>query len=184
MIYVQRSSWCELEGVLQIIIKEDGEFRGLITIKDLSHTIINENDEDLYTSYDNLQEVLKAEEILRFNDEIVGKSLIASYRSTTFLENVKLDKNIPSIFMRRDGFTNGATYEEIIEMSVKSKNTQYDILISDVKYEASNYTELRDFYALHNDGKELPEKALIFSFKYLFNSSIFIFPFAFVLITV
>ena len=34
-------------------------------------------------------------------------------------------KNIPSIFMRRDGFTNGATYEEIIEMSVKSKNTQY-----------------------------------------------------------
>ena len=69
-------------------------------------------------------------------------------------------KNIPSIFMRRDGFTNGATYEEIIEMSVKSKNTQYDILISDVKYEVSNYTELRDFYALHNDGKELPEKAL------------------------
>ncbi len=30
--------------------------------------------------------------------------------------------------VRRDGFTNGATYEEIIEMSVKSKNTQYDIL--------------------------------------------------------
>ena len=38
-------------------------------------------------------------------------------------------KNIPSIFMRRDGFTNGATYEEIIEMSVKSKNVQYDILV-------------------------------------------------------
>ena len=30
--------------------------------------------------------------------------------------------------VRRDGFINGATYEEIIEMSVKSKNTQYDIL--------------------------------------------------------
>ena len=37
-------------------------------------------------------------------------------------------KNIPSIFMRRDGFTNGATYEEIIEMSIQSKNTQNDIL--------------------------------------------------------
>ena len=44
-------------------------------------------------------------------------------------------KNIPSIFMRRDGFTNGATYEEIIEMSIKSKKTQYDILVSDVKYD-------------------------------------------------
>lgn len=62
--------------------------------------------------------------------------------------------------MRRDGFTNGATYEEIIDMSVKSKNTQYDILTSDVKYDASKFTELRDFYASHNDGKDLSEKAL------------------------
>lgn len=69
-------------------------------------------------------------------------------------------KNIPSIFMRRDGFTNGATYKEIIEMSVKSKNTQYDILISDKKYEASNFKTLREFYASHNNGKVLTEKAL------------------------
>ncbi len=69
-------------------------------------------------------------------------------------------KNIPSIFMRRDGFTNGATYEEIIEMSVKSKNTQYDILVSDVSYNASKFTMLRDFYAAHNEGKVLSEKAL------------------------
>lgn len=69
-------------------------------------------------------------------------------------------KNIPSIFMRRDGFTNGATYEEIIEMSIKSKNTQYDILTSDVKYDASKFTMLRDFYSAHNDGKVLTEKAL------------------------
>lgn len=69
-------------------------------------------------------------------------------------------KNIPSIFMRRDGFTNGATYEEIIEMSVKSKNTQYDILVSDVKYDWNKISNLRDFYAEHNDGKELKEKVL------------------------
>lgn len=69
-------------------------------------------------------------------------------------------KNVPSIYMRRDGFTNGATYEEIIDMSVKSKNTQYDILTSDVKYDASKFTMLRDFYAKHNDGKNLTEKAL------------------------
>lgn len=69
-------------------------------------------------------------------------------------------KNVPSIYMRRDGFTNGATYEEIIDMSVKSKNTQYDILTSDVKYDASKFTILREFYASHNDGKELTEKEL------------------------
>lgn len=70
-------------------------------------------------------------------------------------------KNIPSIFMRRDGFTNGATYEEIIEMSVKSRNTQFDLLLSDKKYEAENYKTLQELYALHNNGKELSEKALM-----------------------
>ena len=69
-------------------------------------------------------------------------------------------KNIPSIFMRRDGFTNGATYEEIIEMSVKSKNTQYDILVSDIKYDPAKLSGLRVFYEEHNDGETLKEKAL------------------------
>lgn len=69
-------------------------------------------------------------------------------------------KNIPSIFMRRDGFTNGATYEEIIEMSVKSKNTQYDILVSDIKYDPEKLADLREFYEKHNNGETLKEKAL------------------------
>lgn len=69
-------------------------------------------------------------------------------------------KNIPSIFIRRDGFTNGATYEEIIEMSVKSKKTQYDILVSDVKYESDKFLDLHSFYKEHNKGKVLKEKAL------------------------
>lgn len=68
--------------------------------------------------------------------------------------------NIPSIFMRRDGFTNGATYEEIIEMSVKSKNTQYDLLVSDIKYNPEELSDLRAFYEKHNDGEALKEKAL------------------------
>ena len=41
-------------------------------------------------------------------------------------------RDIPSIFMRRDGFTNGATYEEIIDMSIESKNYQHAILSSEL----------------------------------------------------
>ena len=66
---------------------------------------------------------------------------------------------VPSIFMRRDGFTNGATYEEIIEMSIKSKNTQYDILPSEEKYDENKISKLKDFSKEHH-GKELKEKAL------------------------
>lgn len=69
-------------------------------------------------------------------------------------------QGIPSIYMRRDGFTNGATYEEIIDMSIKSNPTQYDVLVSNQKYDFNDFKKLRFFYALHNDGKELSEKAL------------------------
>lgn len=70
-------------------------------------------------------------------------------------------KNIPAIFMRRDGFTNGATYEEIIEMSIKSKNTQFDVMYSDRKYESSNFNDLQSFCAVHNEEKpRFTDKAL------------------------
>lgn len=71
-----------------------GYFTGLITIKDLSHVIINENTDDLYTSYENIQHVLKGESLLKFDDEIVGRILVAAYRSTTILENVKLERDM------------------------------------------------------------------------------------------
>ncbi|MCR5609473.1 MAG: putative DNA binding domain-containing protein [Lachnospiraceae bacterium] len=68
--------------------------------------------------------------------------------------------NIPSIFMRRDGFTNGATYEEIIEMSIKSQNNQYDIMVSNVQYDFSKLSKLCAFYKKYTEGKDLKEKAL------------------------
>ena len=69
---------------------QDGTFCGLLTLKDLSHILVNENVEDLYTSYDNLVHVLKGEEITRFDDEIVGRLMVAAYRSTTFMSNITL----------------------------------------------------------------------------------------------
>lgn len=67
---------------------------------------------------------------------------------------------IPSIYMRREGFTNGATYEEICQMSIKSAGSQYDIVSSDEKYRREDFTELFKFYLERNDGKELTDKAL------------------------
>lgn len=70
------------------------------------------------------------------------------------------NKGIPAIYMRRDGFTNGATYEEIINMSVKSHNAQFDVLDSDKIYERKEFSGLFDFYKKHNGGQELSDKAL------------------------
>ncbi len=62
--------------------------------------------------------------------------------------------------MRREGFTNGATYEEIISMSIKSRNTQFDILDSGSKYKRENFSKLLSFYSEHNSGEKLTDKAL------------------------
>ena len=81
----------ELTGIP--VCRMDGSLLGLVTLKDLSYNLINENVEDLYTSYDNLLHVLKGEGICRGSDEIIGKLLVVAYRSTTFLANVKLEPN-------------------------------------------------------------------------------------------
>ena len=76
------------------IVKEDNTYRGLITIKDTTRNIIRDDLDTLYTSYDNILNVCKGKEILRFDDEIKGRLLVASYRSTTFMNNVKLNEDM------------------------------------------------------------------------------------------
>ena len=73
---------------------------------------------------------------------------------------VKYD-GVPSIYMRRQGFTNGATYEEIVEMSRSSKAVQYDVLPTDVDYHAEEFQDLFAFCRERNEGKNtLTDKAL------------------------
>ncbi len=67
---------------------------------------------------------------------------------------------IPSIFMRREGFTGGATYEEIISMSIHSQSAAFDTVLSDQTYQADDYQDLRMFHHLHTEGKELSDKLL------------------------
>lgn len=72
---------------------------------------------------------------------------------------VKFDE-IPSIFMRREGFTSGATYEEIIFMCIHNQSVIFDTVLSDKLYDPNEYKSLREFHKLHTDGKILTDKAL------------------------
>lgn len=74
------------------IIDKDKKYIGAVSMKDVASNLINDDLGKLNTSYDNLLEALNGEEILRFDKEIKGNIIAPSYRSTTFKENVSIDK--------------------------------------------------------------------------------------------
>ena len=94
------------------IVKENNTFLGLVSIKDTSRNIIDSNIDELYTSYDNILKVIGGEEVLRFNDEIMGRLLVASYKSTTILTGVELKNDTILIVGDR---------HSVIEYAVNSK---------------------------------------------------------------
>jgi len=81
-------------GITGIPVVDDiKKFVGLVTVKTIVKDLINGNFSNLYTSYDNVLETLEGEEILKFDNEIEGNILAASYRSSTFLNIIKLEKD-------------------------------------------------------------------------------------------
>ena len=72
------------------IIDNNGKYCGAVSMKDIAKDSVNGNWEILNTSYKNIIDTLNGKEIAKYEEEITGNILIASYRSTTFIENVDL----------------------------------------------------------------------------------------------
>lgn len=93
------------------IVDKDKKFIGLLTSKMIGTELINGDFTKLNTSYNNILEVLKGEEILKFDEEIRGNILAASFRSTTILNTVEFKKDTIMIIGDR---------HSVIEAAVKN----------------------------------------------------------------
>lgn len=80
-------------GIPLVDSKNNNKLVGLITLKEIAKELIDGDRRRIYTSYDNILKVLDGKEILRFDEEIEGNILTATFRSTTFIQDVKLDNN-------------------------------------------------------------------------------------------
>ena len=94
------------------IIDEDNNFLGLVSLKDIAKHQISGDISKLCTSYKNIIETIDSKEILKFDDEICGNIIVASYRSATFIDTVSLDGN--SILIIGDRYN-------IIEHAIKQQ---------------------------------------------------------------
>lgn len=82
------------KGITGVPIVENGnKYVGIITVKDIAKELIKGSTEVLNATYTNILSILEGEEILKFDDEIKGNILVASYRSTTFLNDINLNND-------------------------------------------------------------------------------------------
>ena len=94
------------------IVDESKKFIDLVTAKDILKKSMHITDAMLYTSYDNILKTIKGEEVVRVNDEIIGKINAVSFSHETFENNVKLNENEILIIGDR---------QHIIEYAINSK---------------------------------------------------------------
>lgn len=63
---------------------------GIVTLKDIAKEIINGNINKLDSTYDNIVNTLEGEEIVKYDEDINGNLIVASYNSQTFFNNIAL----------------------------------------------------------------------------------------------
>lgn len=73
------------------LIDENKVFKGLVSMKDITKDHINGDIYTLCTSYNNIIQTLEGTEVLKFDEEINGKIIVPSFRSTTFINKVLID---------------------------------------------------------------------------------------------
>ncbi len=94
------------------VIDNDQTFLGEVSMKDIAKDMICGDNEYINASYQNIISTIEGEQLLKFDDIIIGNILVASYRSTTFIQNIKIDSETILIVGDR---------HSIIEYAVNSK---------------------------------------------------------------
>ncbi len=72
------------------IVENKNNYYGYVSLKEVAKELINGDYHKIDTSYGNLLNVLKGEKVLRFDKEISGTVIAATYAKETFIEQVKL----------------------------------------------------------------------------------------------
>lgn len=75
------------------IIDEQGCLAGIITMKDIAMSLINTDQKYLYTSYDNIIETLLGKCVLKFDEDIDGEIIVASFEEKTLRKSDIINKN-------------------------------------------------------------------------------------------
>ena len=94
------------------VVESKNKYYGYVSLKEVAKEIISGDFHKINTSYGNLINTLDGEKILKFDKEITGNVLVATYAKETFLEKVDLDDTYIVVVGDR---------KTILEYAIKSK---------------------------------------------------------------
>lgn len=94
------------------VVENKNKYYGYVSLKEIAREVINGNYHKIDTSYGNLINILKGEKVLKYDKDISGLVIAATYAHETFLEKVNLNENHILIVGDR---------KTIIEYAIKSK---------------------------------------------------------------
>ena len=84
----------EKEEISKIpVVDKDKKILGIVSMKDIAKDCLSGNYDKIESSYKNILTCIDGEEVLRFDNIIKGNLIIPGYRSTTFLNDIKLKRN-------------------------------------------------------------------------------------------
>lgn len=93
------------------VVESKNKYYGYVSLKEIARELLNGNYNELETSYGNILKMLGGTKILKFDKEISGTIVAATYSKDTFIHDVHLDSNNILIVGDRN---------EIIEYAINS----------------------------------------------------------------
>lgn len=154
------------------VIENKNKYFGYVSLKEIAREIINGDYHNIDTSYGNIVNILKGEKILKYDKEIKGTVIAATYAHETFLEKVKLDNsNILVIGDRRAILDYAISSNVKLIIMVASSEIPHDLLlkakknkINIIKTPLSSY-EINKLLSLSNYIKNIIRKEASYTFR-------------------
>lgn len=94
------------------VVDDNKKLLGIVSSKDIARTQFSSDFDKIDAVYDNILEVVEGKSILKFDDVIEGRLMVAGFRSTTFIDLVELG---------RDDILIVGDRHSIIEYAIESK---------------------------------------------------------------
>ena len=84
---------CELNVTMLPIVDNNQILVGMVGMKNIAKEEIYNSDKYLNSSYENIVQTLNGTEVYKYDDEINGNVIVASYDTETFINNVEINEN-------------------------------------------------------------------------------------------